>query len=165
MTCPRRLQLQTSWTGFILMGKMTFRRAMCKSCSDNGDRCPEHPNSSQDYFYPPRSLRQTPNRSHLDGENYKSKVLSKSCSFNGDIQTADRILHIVIMSWIEVIWTTPTEALGVLPVIVIFGHWKYSQYCYTTFVGVQQFESAPKNTIPFGYWSGSTKISTLGVLP
>ena len=48
---------------------------------DNGDRCPEHPNSSQDYFYPPRSLRQTPNRSHLDGENYKSKVLSKSCSY------------------------------------------------------------------------------------
>ena len=34
------------------------------------------------------------------------------------------------------IWTTPKAVLGVLPVIVILGLWEYSQYCYTTFVGV-----------------------------
>ena len=33
---------QTSWTGVILMGKMTFMRAMCfaKFVYINGDRCP-----------------------------------------------------------------------------------------------------------------------------
>ena len=35
-------------------------------------------------------------------------------------------------SFLDVIWTTPTEVLGVLPVIVIFGLREYSQYCYTT---------------------------------
>ncbi len=37
---------------------------------------------------------------------------------------------------LEVIWTTPTEVVGALPVIVIFGLWEYSQYHYTTFVEV-----------------------------
>ena len=40
------------------------------------------------------------------------------------------------MSLFDVIWTTPKAVLGVLPVIVILGLWEYSQYCYTTVVGV-----------------------------
>ena len=54
------------------MEKMTFRRAKCeiKSCSYNGNKCPENTNFCQVY---PFSL-QTPSpdfvgRGHLDGEN------------------------------------------------------------------------------------------------
>ena len=66
---------------------------------------------------------------------------------------------------IEVIWTTPTEVLGVLPVIVIFGLWECSQYCYTTFVGVLPM-STPSVCF-LTVWECSLKYYTtfVGVLP
>ena len=62
-------------------------QVLSNSCSYHWDRCPEHPNSCQDY--PLSSQTTTPDimdRGHLDGENdiKESQVLCKSCSYNGD---------------------------------------------------------------------------------
>ena len=64
-------------------------------------------------------------------------------------------LHFSIL--LDVIWTTPTDVLGVLPVIVIFGLREYSKYCYTTFVGVlpQKWYSPTGSTparLKKGHW-------------
>ena len=75
------------------------------------------------------------------------------------------------MPFWDVFWTTPTEVLGVLPVIVIFGlwDWEYSQYCYTTFVGVllpmSVFSSLGVLTQILYHFCGSTSTSISGSTP
>ncbi len=45
--CPFKLQLQTSWMGSILIGKITYWRDKNKRCLNYGDMYSEHPNSCQ----------------------------------------------------------------------------------------------------------------------
>ncbi len=66
---------------------------------------------------------------------------------------------------LDVICTTPTEVLGVLPVIVIFGLWEYSQYCYTTFVGVLPMSSPSVWFLTVWEWSHKYYTTFVGVLP
>ena len=66
---------------------------------------------------------------------------------------------------IEVTSTTPTEVPGVLPVIVIFCLREYSQYCYTTFVGVLPMSTPSGCFLTVWEWSHKYYTTFAGVLP
>ena len=64
----------------------------------------------------------------------------------------------------EVTSTTPTEVPGVLLVIVIFCHREYSQYCYTTFVGVLPMCTPSGCLLTVWEWSHKYYTTFVGVL-
>ena len=65
----------------------------------------------------------------------------------------------------EVTSTTPTEVPGVLPVIVIFCLREYSQYYYTTFVGVLPTSTPSVCFLTVWEWSHKHYTTFVGVLP
>ena len=71
------------------------------------------------------------------------------------------------MFFLDVIRTTPTEVLGlgVLPVIIIFGLLEYSQYCYTTFVGVLHMSTPSVCFQTVWEWSHKYYTTFVGILP
>ena len=65
----------------------------------------------------------------------------------------------------DVTSTTPTEVPGVLPVIAIFCLRDYSQYYYTTFVGVLPMSTPSGYFLTVREWSHKYYTTFMGVLP
>ena len=68
-----------------------------------------------------------------------------------DLQVTSTLDFVLLKS--DVTSTTPTEVPGVLPVIVIFCLREYSQYCYTTFVGVLPMSTPSDCFLTVREWS------------